>query len=248
MSLFNYTNTYGIFYYIIVSSFMTYIIEKQKVCEMRSRGMSINEISKKLGLNKSTISYWCRDIELSNVQKKRLLLKQKSESIKALLRSAEKKKVMRVYETKELKMSGARMIGEFSKRDLFLAGLGLYWGEGYKETNNELCFTNSDYKIILFIMRWFREIYQVKNSDFIFRLSINSLYKKREKEILEHWLGALGVFGEQFSKTSFIKTKKKKIYQNGKIYQGTLRLKVRKSTRLKRKIMGSIEKLSNFSK
>ena len=62
-------------------------------------------------------------------------------------------------------------------------GLGLYWGEGYKKGNNECGFTNSDPDIILLIIRWFQKIYSIDKKDFILRVSINEMHKKRDLEI-----------------------------------------------------------------
>lgn len=220
---------------------MAYSIEKKKAIKMRKNGMSIRDISRSLEMNKTTVSYWCRDIEMSDKQKLELVLKQKKASIKALLRCADARRKKRIKDTKELKEFGRKMLGAITKRDLFCIGLGLYCGEGYKNINGEVGFTNSDERIIQFIMRWFEEIYGIKKSDFVFRISINVSHKKREKEILDFWTCTLGVLNSQFTKTSFINTQKKKLYTGEKRYYGTLRVKVRKSTSLKRKIMGSID-------
>ncbi len=207
---------------------------------MRENGMSIRDISQELKINKSTVSYWCRNIELSERQRKNLILKQRKAGLRALLLATEKKKIHRTKETKILKKEGEEMVGKLSPRDLFCVGLGLYCGEGYKSGNEEVGFTNSDVRIIRFMKKWFEKIYGIKKEDFIFRVSLNISHKKREKEVMKFWIDSLNVFENQFSKTSFIKTEKKKIYKDGKKYYGTLRMKVRKGTKLRRKIMGSV--------
>ncbi len=42
--------------------------EKQKAIELRKQGLSYSEIRKKVDVSKSTLSIWCRDINLSNEQ------------------------------------------------------------------------------------------------------------------------------------------------------------------------------------
>lgn len=224
---------------------MTYTYEKLKAKELRVLGMSIRKISETLGLNKSTVSYWCRDVVLSKKQKDNLIKEQRKEGIKALLKNAEIKREKRIKETKKLKNIGEEKVGILSHRDLFIAGLAFYWGEGYKEANEEVGFTNSDPHAILFIMRWFQEVFCVEKKDFIIRITVNISHQNREEEILRYWSKILKIPRSQFNKITFIKTKKIKQYKNGKKYFGTARIKVRRGTQLKRIISGALDKLSN---
>ena len=48
-----------------------------------------------------------------------------------------------------------------SKRELFLAGLFLYWGEGTKANKGELVISNTDPKVITFSLHWFIKILKV---------------------------------------------------------------------------------------
>jgi transposase len=43
--------------------------EKQKAVILRKRGKSINEIAHTLGVSKSSVSTWCRDVILTESQK-----------------------------------------------------------------------------------------------------------------------------------------------------------------------------------
>ena len=47
-------------------------IEKIKARELRGQGLSMNEIVRTLGVAKSSVSFWVRDIELTVAQKKEL--------------------------------------------------------------------------------------------------------------------------------------------------------------------------------
>lgn len=44
---------------------MARTVEKNKALKLRQKGKSINEIAKILDIPKSTISVWCRDIQLA---------------------------------------------------------------------------------------------------------------------------------------------------------------------------------------
>ena len=133
------------------------------------------------------------------------------------------------------------MIGSFSERDMFMAGLGLYWGEGYKDSNGELGFTNSNPDMIIFYIKWL-SLFGVRKDDLIFRLTINKFFEKYKKEIENFWVQLLLVSEDQFSKTTIIQSiLQKASITNVEKYKGILRVKVRKGSVLKNKILGAIE-------
>jgi hypothetical protein len=122
----------------------------------------------------------------------------------------------------------------------------LYWGEGYKYENSELGFTNSNPHMIRFYFKWL-ELWNVKKDSLIFRLTMNEIFRKEESNIKTFWVNFLGVKKEQFSKSTFIKTNLKKTsFKNIEKYKGILRVKVRKGTALRNKILGAIEGISNM--
>ena len=211
----------------------------------RTDGKSIGWISLKLNVSKSTVSYWCRDILLTETQMKKLYDAAKSITLKALLIASEKKRQTRIKNTIDFGNFGKKDVGKLSKRDIFMLGLGLYWGEGYKSGNDEFGFTNSDPKMITFIIRWLEEIYQIDKDKFVCRISINNIHTKREEEIIKYWSLLTGLNYSQFTKTSFIKAKSKKVYTNGDNYFGVLRVKVRNGTNLRRRILGSLTEIKN---
>lgn len=216
---------------------------KEKAQNLRRQGLSIRDITTKLQANKSTISYWCRDIKLSQGQIFKLKYNQKISTTRALLQIAENKRQKRISETEHLNDIGKNDVGNLDKRDLFIAGLALYWGEGYKKGNEEVGFTNNDPKAIKLMLHWFKRIYKIKDTDFVLRLSINEIHKSRLNKILKFWTTYTNIPLSQFTKTSFTKNIVKKRYSNHDSFHGTLRLKVRRSTKLHRRIMGSISAL-----
>jgi len=192
------------------------------------------------------VSSWCRDIPLTSEQIDRLVRKSKTEGLKALLRHAEKARRIRVEKVEEQMEAGRKDVRRLSKRDLFIAGLALYWGEGYKKGNEEFGFTNSDFRVLRFMMRWLTEIYAIAKGDYIFRISMNQIYENYLPDVTNKWSKLLGVPKTQFTMPSIIKVRNKKIYSEIGSYLGTLRIKVRRGTNLRRRILGSIEALASF--
>ncbi|TSC84071.1 MAG: Uncharacterized protein G01um101417_340 [Parcubacteria group bacterium Gr01-1014_17] len=222
---------------------MAKILEREKARVLRRQGESIKVIARNLGLGPSTISYWCKDIVLTSKQIERLQERQRRAGSKAILKYAELKRNARIEKEKDLLRLGKGEVGKLSRRDVFLVGLALYWGEGYKSGNGEVGFTNSNAEMILFILHWFREIFGIRNQDFILRVSVNEQHRERIKLIERFWSDKTGIPLLQFSKISLIKVKTKKIYANAENHYGTLRVKVRRGTDLRRRILGGIEGL-----
>lgn len=219
--------------------------EYNKAIKLRTEGKSLGEISNFLKISKSTASRWCKNIIISEKIKSNLEEKRKEQSKKALMiinkkRANKTKKELVYYYAK-----GKEDIKNINKRDLLIAGISLYWGEGYKKGNNEFGITNSDPKIICLIMKWLKDIYLIKKEDLILRVSINKIHKHRLEDILDYWSDTTKIPKTQFTKTSFIKSKTKKEFADPNNYFGTLRIKVRKGRMLRERILGSISQLAD---
>ena len=226
---------------------MAKIEEQTKAQKLRKRGLSINEIAQKINISKGTVSVWCRDIPLSHTQIKRLVEKQISGSYEGRLRAVEKIRQKRQTEVELLRKEGIKEIDKLNKRDLLVAGIAMYWSEGYTAPSNyDVGFTNSDPKMILFMLEWFKNCCKISIDRFSLRVGINKIHKKRVKEVEKYWSDLTEIPLLQFNKPSLKKTETKKIYENYNEHFGTLRIKVRKGTRLRRKIDGWIEGISNL--
>jgi hypothetical protein len=225
---------------------MYYPQTKEIAKKMRRNGTSLGDISKKLHVTKSTLSFWCRDIVLTEFAILKIKTKGKMKSVRGLLRYSESKRKERMIRNILQKQEGATALGALSNRDILMIGLGLYWGEGYKYENGEFGFTNSNPQMIRFYFKWL-ELWSVKKDSLIFRLTINKFFKKEERNIKSFWINFLNIKEKQFSKTTFIQTDLKKAStKNVEKYKGILRVKVRKGTAIRNKILGAIEHISNI--
>lgn len=220
---------------------MTKPLIHEKALTLRKNGYSIGTIAKKLSVSKSTVSGWCRDIALSEKQILLIAERSKHHATANLLLASEKQRKERQRNTEKMEKMGKREIGKLSLRDIQLIGLGLYWGEGYKKGSQELGFTNSDPAMINFYIEWLEKIYEISKKDLILRVSINNQHSDRTIEVVNYWSTVTNVPCSQFTKTSLLHIHSKKIYKNITTHFGTLRVKVRKGTNLRRRILGSIE-------
>lgn len=222
-------------------------IEKNKAIYFRQKGKSIKEISNKIGVAKSTVSLWCRDIKLTAGQLKRLHKRMIRGSYRGRIKGARVQYEKRLKRIKDAENNGAEIIGKLTNRDLLLSGIALYWGEGSRK-KRETSFSNSDPEIIKFIIKWFRAIFNVKKGEFVLRVAINKIHKKRVDKVIDYWSRITKISKDQFRKTTLIKTNNKKFYNNFAIHYGTLTIKIKKSSGIYYQIMGLIRGLMNGNK
>ncbi len=218
--------------------------EKIKARELRQQGKSIKELAKFLRVSKGSVSIWCRDIiltaeQIENLQK-RIATKG---SYEARLKGARIQHERRLKQIKQLYEDGFKLVGSLSERDLLLIGAGLYWGEGMKKEGRARI-ANSDPEIIKFMVNWFQSIWGISKDQLTPSILINEIHKKRVHEVEQYWSRLLNIPLDQFTKTTFIKAKNKKIYKNFQEHYGTLIVSVRKGSDLRHKINGLIAALS----
>jgi len=199
---------------------------KEKVVNLRKKGLTYGEIVKQTGATKSSVSNWCRNIVLTIAQKEHIKNMHSSTAVASLLKVAEARRHERFLEIEKCTKIGIADIGKLSNRDLLLIGIGLYWGEGYKHGNDEFGITNSDPKMISFIIYWLKNCYGVSKEDLTLRISINQIHKNRITEVEQYWSKITGINLKQFTKTSSIVSTSKKVYSDKSVHFGTIRIKV----------------------
>jgi hypothetical protein len=221
---------------------MSNLIQKLEAVRLRKTGKSIRVIAKTLSVPPSTISLWCKDIELTQKQKSILEANAKNPYYAGRGVYLNKLKKQTNSKIKRLQKIGIRKIGKLNKRELFLTGAVLYWAEGFKK-DTQVGLGSLDPKMIIFYIKWLKECFGHKNEDLIFRVTANVSHEYRIHEIEKYWSDLLDVPLDQFRKPFFQNTKWKKTYENPNKYYGVLRVKVRKSRDFLREIHGFIEGL-----
>ncbi len=170
--------------------------EKLLSRDLRRQGLSLNEIKKKTGFTKSSISIWVRDIELSKNQRKQLSEKGCTKDV------IEKRRFTRLTNENNRRQiiidKAAKEIHNISEKELWLIGVALYWGEGAKTLRSGLHFSNSNPDMIKVIMEFFRRICLVPEDKFRGNIHIHRHLdcKKAEK----YWSSISGIPLNQFYK------------------------------------------------
>lgn len=215
---------------------------KIKAQKLRTKGLSIKRIARKLNASTSSVSLWTRDIILTKEQMETLEENSRNPFYGNRLKYINKVKADTNRKIKRLQKEGVKQIGTLSKRELFLIGATLYWGEGFKK-DSQVGFANSDPKMLKLFKRWLYESFGYSVDDLILRVTVNISHKERINEIQKYWSEAIDIPISLFKKPFYQNFKWKKVYENPNEYYGILRLKVRKSKDFLRKIYGFIDGL-----
>lgn len=220
--------------------------ERIEAHKLRRSGESIGAIARKLAISKGTASLWCRDIELTKSQKE--VLRQNMVRLGQSGRSAgaEVNKKKREVAISIANKNGARLVRKISRRELLFLGIGLYWGEGSKNTDNRFILVNSDPFIIRTVIKWLKDVMGVHRELLTLQIYINGQHEYRVGKISRYWSDELGVPLRQFRKPVFMHTPHKKIYANHETYMGVLHLYVQKSSALKYATMGMIGAIKKY--
>ena len=211
--------------------------------ELRKRGVSVKKIAVYLGIARSSASVWVRDIILSVEQLEKLRKSELNGAERGRLKGALVQKERRIRQILEYKNQGMRQIGELTERELLIAGLALYWGEGYKK-GRRLQFCNSDPRMVKFLLYWLQNCFGINPEEIRCRVGINEIHRKRDEIVRTYWSNVTGISLSQFTSTSFKKVNNKKIYENFHEHYGTLAIEISQPARFYGKIIGLIEGLA----
>lgn len=212
--------------------------EKQKAIELRQKGLSYDEILASIPVAKSTLSLWLRSVHLAKRQKQRLTERKRLAQIKG----AQARHNQRLESSKVIISEALNEIGEISERELKLIGAALYWAEGSKQkehmVSQRVIFANSDPFMIITFLHWLQLICKINFHDLIFELYIHESGDINRAKIF--WINLLKISADNLR----VYFKKHKITKRRNIddyYIGLIRISVRQSTDLNRKISGWIE-------
>lgn len=212
-------------------------IEKQLAVKLRGKGMSYGLISEQLGVSKSTLSNWLKDLPYTP-----------NEQVLSRIKCGQgtyglRRRQMRIDEISRLKAQGISEVGKVSKRDLWMIGLGLWIGEGSK-TMEQIRLVNSDPRVVYLFISWLREICELQDENIT--IAMHLYPDSDELSSMKYWMNITKLPKQQFRKTQIDRRLDKKQSKIGKTPHGTLHITVAsnhnpdKGVRLYRRMMGWI--------
>jgi hypothetical protein len=221
---------------------------RSQAIKLRLKGKSYNEINVELGIPKSTLSGWLKDLVLPDAARSRL----SGRVHQGVQNSLVKRNKLQTKEAKErnsnIRNSAKSEIKELSLDDLRLVGTALYWAEGYKRlkvkdgqerTWHTISFVNSDPEMVSTFVRFLREVMDIPASSI--RLYMRLYPHINEVEAKKFWMECTGLPSEQFFKTTnLVSGASKGMRPYNRLPWGTLQIEVCNTAQFHR-LMGWIE-------
>ena len=123
--------------------------------ELRLQGLDYEEIAARLGVSKSSVSLWVRDLPIPA----RLSYEEcRQRSVDGTRRYWEAERPAREAARAAVRDAAAAEIGPLTEREIIIAGAIAYWCEGAKSKpyrrDDRIAFTNSDPSLITFFLRF----------------------------------------------------------------------------------------------
>lgn len=218
---------------------------RNEVRQLRINGLSLNQINRETKIPITTIRNWTSDISLSKEQKEILTKRSQMALQKGRIKAQIIQKKMKIKNEKEMHSKGKEEIRELTHKEFFIAGVALYWAEGFKNKHeHRLGFCNSDPTMIKFYVNWLEKNLGINRKNLVIRLALNQSYRDKTKKIQKYWSKIVRIPLKQFTKTFYQNAKWKKQYNNH-YYHGVLRIHVKNSLNSLLKMKGWIEGLKS---
>lgn len=206
--------------------------DHEKALALREQGMSYSQIKNALKISKSTLSGWLKNYPLSK-QRIRELRDCNEQRIERFRETMKKKKNARLkvfYEDQK------KLIFPLTKRELYLGGLFLYWGEGTKSHATSLTVSNTDPAVIKFFVKWLIVCLDVPKNKISVQLHLyEDMNIKRE---IGFWSKTLNIPDAQFTRPYIKKSFLKDINHKGGFGHGTCNVKIGDARLAEKTLMG----------
>jgi hypothetical protein len=160
--------------------------EQEQARAMRARNMTLQDIATELGVSKSSVSLWVRDVPF----------------IPSKRRTGPHRRQHPFHEAKlaqiaAMNAEGVERIGTLSDAAFLAAGAGLYAGEGAK-TEGCVQFANSDPAMIRFFCAWLRRFFEIDEARLRARVYLHQGLDLDAAQ--SHWSDVTGIPVRQFNK------------------------------------------------
>jgi transcriptional regulator with XRE-family HTH domain len=210
---------------------------RAKARDLREQGLDYKQIAKELGVSKSSVSLWVRDMP----RPARLSYEEcRQRSAEGVRQYWATERPIREAERRADCAAAAAQIGALNDREILIAGAIAYWCEGTKNKpyrrDDRVTFMNSDPALVTFFLR-FLDTAGISRDQLIFRVCIHESADVSAAQ--RFWMDVTQAQPAQFRRPLLKRHNPKTVRKNtGDGYHGCLRIDVRRSSGLYRQIEG----------
>lgn len=165
--------------------------EQARARELRAQAWTMPEIAEHLGVSRSSVSLWTRDVPFDPTARRSTRTDRRPRGSDHPMRRRKLEQIA------EIRRRADERLASSTDREFLLAGLGLHAGDGSK-TDGGVRFANSDPRLVAFYCRWLRRFFTPDES----RLRLN-LYLHEGLDLVaakDHWSQVTDIPLSQFGK------------------------------------------------
>jgi hypothetical protein len=210
---------------------------RERARELRGQGLDYEEIAGALGVAKSSVSLWVRDLPIPQ----RLSYEEcRQRAAEGAHRYWAAERPLRETARAATRTAAAAQIGPLTDREVMIAGAVAYWCEGTKNKPgrraDRVVFMNSDPALVRFFLR-FLDVTGTPRATATFRIYIHESADVESAQ--RYWLEVTGASANQFRTPALKRHNPKTVRKNtGDEYHGCLRIDVQRSSSLYHSIEG----------
>jgi hypothetical protein len=127
--------------------------ERERARQLRADAWTLQEIAAELGVVKSTVSLWVRDVQFVPKPRNRGHAACKPHPLK----------LAKEAQIEQCRVEAIDWVGRMSERELTLFALGLYAGEGAK-SGREVSMANTNPALLVVFATWLRRTFEIDES------------------------------------------------------------------------------------
>jgi predicted transcriptional regulator len=205
--------------------------------ELRDQGSRHSQIAAELGVSENTVFRWLREPSPREPLSYEEFRARQAAGVEKYWHEA---RLLRQASRESVRSAAVTEVGLLSDREVIVAGAIAYWCEGAKNKpyrrTDRVAFINSDPALIALFLR-FLGVVGVESDRLIYRVHIHE--SADVDAAVQFWLGVTGATSAQFRRATLKRhTPKARKVLSDDDYHGCLRIDVRRSASLYRKIEG----------
>ena len=160
--------------------------QQQRARELRAGGRTVLDIATELGVSKSSVSVWVRDVEIEPLRRR-----------PSTNRRPHAQHLAKLAEIAECDTEGCERIGVLSDQAFLAAGAALYAGEGAKR-DGKISFANTNPEMMAFFCAWLRRFFEIDESRLRVRVYLHEGLDLAAAE--QSWSDVTGIPRSQFNR------------------------------------------------
>ncbi len=203
--------------------------DKSIAIKLRIQGKSYSQISGELKVPKSTLSLWLKDVLLTETAKNKIQSRIKSTSLEKLIKRNKSRPALVEAQHQTIRKAAEIESKKYFKDPLFVAGLALYWGEGYKRGAEgskwkSIDFTNSDPEMIKVMTNFFVKFFDISPEELKAQIQLHD--SSKTTKVVKYWSQITGIPANNFIKTCHSISVASKQRVAKKLEFGTIHLRI----------------------